>query len=124
MQWLRSITPFVRVLVALFLVAQFAGVISSPLASAQSTPTAATFHVHDHHAHNHSGQGTFHHHGDQSGDRADHCCALHAFFAGILPPVIAIETVGAVGERLAANLADVGQGVAPGRLDRPPRPLL
>lgn len=124
MQWLRSITRFVRVLVALFLVAQLAGVVSSPLANAQGIPTAVAFHPHDHHAHNQGDHGTFHHHGDQTGDRADHCCGLHAFFAGILPPVIAVETVGAIGQRLAANLTHVGQGVAPGRLDRPPRPLL
>jgi hypothetical protein len=127
MQWLRSIPRFIRVLVALFLVAQFAGVVSSPLANAQGIAAAfhaQDHHAQDHHAHNQGGQGTFHHHGDQTGDRADHCCALHAFFAGILPPVIAIETAATVGQRLAANLADVGQGVAPGGLDRPPRPLL
>jgi hypothetical protein len=124
MQWLRSITGFVRMLVALFLVAQLGGVVSSPLASAQGAPTAVVSHAHDQHAHNHGGLGTLHHHGDHTGNHADQCCALHAFFAGILPPVIAIESVGAVGQRLTANLADTGQGVAPGRLDRPPRPLL
>lgn len=80
MRWLRTTTRFVRVLVALFLVAQLAGVVSSPLALAQGMPTAVASHPHGHHADDHGGEGTFHHHhGDQSGDRADHCCALHAF---------------------------------------------
>lgn len=124
MQWLRTTTRFVRVLVALFVVAQFAGVVSSPLASAHGIPTAVALHVHDHHADDHGGQETFHHHGDRNGNHADYCCALHAFFAGVLPAVIAIETVDVIGQRFTADLTDVGWGVAPGRLDRPPRPLL
>ncbi len=113
MQWFRTITRFVRVLVVLFLVAQFAGVVSSPLASAQAVPNAVASHAHHQHAHDQGRE-----------DRADHCCALHAFFVGVLLPVIAVDTVGVVGQRLAADLADIGFGVASGRLDRPPRPLL
>ncbi len=106
-------------LVALFLVAQFAGVVSSPRADAQPIPSAS--HADHHHAHHHGDQGGAHHHGD--GSPADTCCALHAYFAGILPPVIAIETVTVVGERFAAGADDQRLGVPAGRLDRPPRPL-
>jgi hypothetical protein len=123
MQWLRTIPHFVRVLVGLFVVAQFAGVVSSPLASARSFSTAVAFHIDHHHALHNDGQGTVHHHGDQSKDGADHCCALHAFFAGVLPPLIAVDTVIVRSQRLAAALADTGLGVASGPLERPPRPL-
>lgn len=120
MQWFRTITRFVRVLVALFLVAQFAGVVSSPLADASATPNAAAAHVYHHqHAHDQSRRG-----GGRSEHHADHCCALHAFFVGVLPPVIAVETVSVSSRRLAADLADASHGVVPGLLDRPPRPLL
>jgi hypothetical protein len=40
MQWLRTKRCFVRVLAALFVVAQFAGVVPSPLASAASSGVA------------------------------------------------------------------------------------
>ena len=91
MQRLRTIKRFVRALVALFLVAQLAGVVASPLSSA--TQTAPATHVHHHHA---DGQAPSHH---QSGDHADYCCALHAFFAGVMPPAVAVEQVNVAGER-------------------------
>jgi hypothetical protein len=128
MRWCRSIPGFVRVLIALFLVAQFSGVVSSPRASTPAPADAAAIHhqhAHDHGSatasHDHGGpSGAAHHHG---GDPADTCCALHAYFAGILPPVIAIASGDVVGEELAAGRDDFGLGVPPGRLDRPPRPL-
>jgi len=127
MQWLRTITRFVRVLVALFAVAQFAGVVSSPLTSARSFSTAVALHFDHHHAQDNSqdngGQGTLHHHGDQSEDGADHCCALHAFFAGVLPSEIAVQIMAITGQRFAADLADSSVGADPSRLDRPPRPF-
>jgi len=123
MQRLRTIPCFIRVLVALFVVAQFAGVVSSPLASARNIPTAVAFHLDHHHAQDDGGQRIFHHHGDRSKDGADRCCALHTFLAGVLPPVIAVDTVLVRGQRLAADLADIGLGVGAGRLDRPPRPF-
>ena len=119
MNWFRTKSRFVRLLVALFLVAQFAGVVSSPRANAQSIPNASL--ADHHHAHDHGDQGTTHYHG--AGSPADTCCALHAYFAGVLPPVVAIETVTAVGKRFAAGADDQRVGVPAGRLDRPPRPL-
>jgi len=121
MSWFRAIKDFVRVLVALFVIAQFAGVVASPLVSAEAFAKAAASRVHDHQAHldDHDGN-TVHHHGDGQVDR---CCALHAFFAGILPPMIELPAAVIPGQRLVVNLADIAHGVAIGRLDRPPRPL-
>jgi hypothetical protein len=120
MKWLRTIPRFVRLLIGLFLVAQLAGVVSSPRASAQPMPDATAQHSHQHHGH-HDDSGTASHHGDH-GNLADSCCALHAYFAGVMPPVVAVKTATVVGERLAAGPDGQSRGVPPGRLDRPPRP--
>ena len=121
MSWFRGIKGFVRVLVALFVIAQFAGVVASPLAGAEAFAKAAASRVHDHHAHLHGHDGNaVRHHSDGQVDR---CCALHAFFAGILPPVIELPAAVVPGPRLVVNLADIAHGVAIGRPDRPPRPL-
>jgi hypothetical protein len=121
MPWLRAKKGFVRVLVALFVIAQFAGVVASPLASAEAFAKAAASLVHDHHAHlyDHDGNAVHHH----SGGQVDRCCALHAFFAGVLPPVIELPAAVVPGQRLVVNLADIVHGVAIDRLDRPPRPF-
>ncbi len=124
MRWLRTIPRFVRVLVALFMAAQFAGVVSSPLAFASENPTAAAVsHMHHHHMDAH-GEAAQHSHGDRGANHhADPCCALHAFFAGVLPAVVAIEASGIVSQRFAVGLLDIVSGIDPRRLDRPPRPL-
>src|SRR5260370_5249609 len=109
MNWFRTIPGLVRLLATLFLVAQFAGVVSSPRANAQPIAAAATSHAH--HQHDHADEGKVHHHGDHNGNLADTCCALHAYFAGVLPPVIAIETVSVAGQRLATGPDDLGPGV-------------
>jgi len=123
MQRLRTIRRFVHVLVAGFVLAQFAGVISSPLASAEPFAPAVALHADHEHAHHHHGDGGAHHQGDQGANHADRCCALHAFFAGVLPPVIAVVMQEAGGQRLTPYFTDIGVGVDLGRLDRPPRPL-
>jgi hypothetical protein len=122
MNWFRTIRGFVRLLIALFVVAQFAGVVSSPRANALMANTAT---VHDHHQHgsDHADAGEHRHHGDGSENLADACCALHAYFAGILPAAILIETGSVMGESLAVGPDDQRRSVPPGRLDRPPRPL-
>src|SRR5258708_5235899 len=120
MNWFRTIRGFVRLLVALFVVAQFAGVVSSPRANAQPMANAAL--AHDHHQHDHADEGKVPHHGDHGGNLADTCCALHAYFAGILPPTVVIETGSAIGKSLAGTPDDQDCGMPPGRLDRPPRP--
>jgi hypothetical protein len=118
MSWFRTIPGIVRLLVGLFLVAQFAGVVSSPRAGAQ--PITAASHQH---GHDHGDPGKAHHHRDHGGALADTCCALNAYFTGVLPPVIAIETGRITGEPLAVGRDHQSVGVPPGRLDRPPRPL-
>jgi len=123
MNWFRTIPGFVRLLVALFLVAQFAGVVSSPRANAQPVPNAAASHSDHQHGDDPADGGKAHHHGDHGGNFADTCCALHAYFAGVIPLVIAIQTRSVIGEPLAAGPDSPGIGVPPGRLDRPPRPL-
>jgi len=123
MKWFRTITRFARVLVAAFVVAQFAGVVSSPLASAQTFANAVASHVHHQHAHDHGHAGSADRRGDLNGGSADRCCALHAFFAGVLPAMIAVETVDIAGQQLGTDIADIVVSVAPARLDRPPRPF-
>ena len=123
MKRLRMIRRFVRVMVALFVVAQFAGVVSSPLAMAHAAPSAAAAHVDHQHADGSGRGGCPHRDGDRSGDRADYCRALHAFFAGILPAAIAVASADIIGERLTPRKTDVGFGIDPCRLDRPPRPF-
>jgi hypothetical protein len=119
---LRTIPWFIRLLVGLFLVAQFAGVVSSPRASA--LPVAAALAAHDHiqHAQDHANHGQPQHHHDHS-SLADTCCGLHACFAGVLPPLAAVATECAMGEPMAALADDLTLGLSGGRLDRPPRPL-
>jgi hypothetical protein len=124
MKWFRTTHRLNRWLVPMFVVAQFAGAVPSPLASAQAFADAVASHVHHQHVHHQGRAGSTDRHRDQDGDHADHCCALHAFFAGVLPAVIAVETVDVVGQRLRTDLADIIISVAPNRLDRPPRPLL
>jgi len=123
MRWLRTIPRLVRVLVALFVVTQFAGVVSSPLASVRNTLSTVASHVHSHHIDEHRGGAMFHSNGDRNGNHLDPCCALHAFFTGVLPVVIAVEAVDTAGQQFAVDLADVIFGIDPSRLDRPPRPF-
>ena len=109
MQWFRTIPRFVRALVALFVLAQFAGVVSSPLKQAHAAAGAAIAHASHHQAGGHDAGGHHaggHHHDGcahpDAGacDHADYCCALHAFFAGILPPAAAIDNAAIAGETL------------------------
>jgi len=119
----RTIPGFVRLLAALFLVAQFSGVVSSPRANALPLANAAAARAQLQHHYDHADQGAVHHHGERSQDLADTCCALHAYFAGVLPRAVVIETGIVIGEFLAVSPDDQERGVPPGRLDRPPRPL-
>jgi len=119
---LRTIPWFVRLLVGLFLVAQFAGVVSSPCASALQLATAGVSHDHHQHAHEHGEVAQHHDHHDHGGNLADTCCALHAYFSGILPPAIGVETGSIMAESLSVSPDTLALGVPPGRLDRPPRP--
>ena len=105
-----------------FLLAQFAGAVSSPLAGALASERSAASHVHHHHAS--AGGGMVHEHGGPPQNHADYCCALHAFFAGVLPSVVAVASTTLAGQRIAASFPQATIGLSPGRLDRPPKPLL
>jgi hypothetical protein len=120
---LRTIPWFIRLLVGLFLVAQFAGVVSSPRASALPVAAALASHGYDQHALDHSDHGQPQHHHDHSGSLADTCCGLHACFAGVLPPLAAAATECVAGEPIAVIADNLTLGLSGGRLDRPPRPL-
>jgi hypothetical protein len=130
MRRLRTVRRSVWILVGLFLVAQFAGVVSSPLAHAHAAFRAAGEHAAHHHDHADGRHAAGHRHDGCAypgaaacDDQGDQCCALHAFFAGILPPVTEVENAGIGGETFRPDVTDVAQGVEVGRLDRPPRPL-
>jgi hypothetical protein len=133
MKLLRTIPRFTRLLVGLFLVAQFAGMVSSPRANALPVTAAGasqtdTHHMdtprsHQHHAQGHRDHGMPCGQHDCSINPADACCALHACFAGLLPPIVAIATEAIVGEPLSVSPDDLACGAQGGRLDRPPRPL-
>jgi hypothetical protein len=138
MKLLRTIPWVTRLLVGLFLVAQFAGMVSSPRAnaltmSAATAPQTDASHVsashavasglHHQHAQGHGDGGMPCAPHDHSGNPTDTCCALHACFAGLLPPVVAIATGAVAGEPLSASRDDLAPDARGGRLDRPPRPL-
>ena len=120
MQRFRTLFLFVRILVALFVLAQFAGVVSSPFTAAHASVITSAAHLHHLHAHQDTSSKTPDEHEHGLG-HADYCCALHAFFVGVLPLAIAIEVANGVGKQVFTGLDDVHRGVAPGRLDRPPR---
>jgi hypothetical protein len=132
MQWFRTKACAIRLLVALFLVAQFAGVVSAPLSQAHAAAGTIFAHASHHHS---DGHHAGNHHADHRhdacahldagacSDHADYCCALHAFFAGILPPAAVIESAFVAAETLRPAVSSAAFGLHPGRLDRPPRPL-
>lgn len=122
MQRLRSLSRFSRGLVILFLIAQFAGAAPSPVGDATAEVVAAGHTAH--HRFVDTGQPGFHCYGHYCDAAADHCCALHAYFAGVLPPPVALQPVEFTGQRLADMLGDIGLGFVPGPLDRPPRPMV
>jgi hypothetical protein len=120
---LRTIPGFIRLLVGLFLVAQFAGVVSSPRASALPVAAAAVAsHDHNQHALDSVDHGKQHHRHDPGGNLADRCCGLHACFAGVLPPLAGVQTECMIGEPIATGADDLTLGLSGSRLDRPPRP--
>src|SRR5262244_931693 len=114
MQGFRTIPGFVRALVALFVIAQFAGVVSSPLAKAHVAVGAVVAHASHNHADNNHAADHRHdecaHPGAGACDHADYCCALHAFFAGILPPAAAIDNAAIAGETLRPAVTDAAFG--------------
>jgi hypothetical protein len=127
MQWFRTTPHVIRMLVALFLVAQFAGVVSSPLTQSHAAAGAAAHAIY-HHDMDHRAGGYGHNEcaypdAGACEDQGDYCCALHAFFVGILPPATAVQNMQSASEPLVPAVNQVVLGLGPNRLDRPPRPL-
>jgi hypothetical protein len=123
---LRTTPWFIRVLVGLFLVAQFSGVVSSQRASALPAAGARALHdrgqdaqdcahhckPQDHHQDRHDGS-----------DPAGVCCGPHACCAGALPSLPGVGSECTGGEPIADIADGPTLGLLGGRLDRPPRPL-
>ncbi len=101
----------------LFVAAQFAGVVSSPFANASMKEG----NVARHHVHNDNDHGAIHEHGDQQGGPAETCCALHAFFAGVIPAELTVPGTIKIGRRIAEYPTPVAVGITPKGLDRPPK---
>ena len=118
---LRTIRRFHAALLALFVVAQVAGVVpliyDHTLNVYEGAPVAA--HGHPHVTPTAAVPDADHHHGLL--DLHDQCCVLQ-ILAGPLPAVIAIVPVGSATHRIAARKLASLVGGDPPLLDRPPRP--
>ena len=124
MAWFRAKQRLVPWLIGLFLVAQFSGVVPR-LIYAQPSIIGTATHTFDQPTHVHAGHIPSHKHdnGQPSSNLADQCCALH-LLVGVVPFVVTVVSI----RPLVEPLLDVSQpnagGIAPHRLDRPPRSLL
>ena len=110
-------------LLALFVVAQVAGVIpliyDHTLNVYEATPVAAHSHAHLHPTA--VTPDADHHHGAL--DLHDQCCALHTL-AGPLPQATGTVPVSFAGFHIVLEELLTLAGGSPGVLDRPPRPIL
>ena len=114
MIWLR--TGFVRMLVAIFLVAQFAGGFSPPIGRADPVPSVLAQHVPS------VGVGAADHpHGCPKASLADRCCALHGAFVGIVCSTVAVERPSLISTLLAPDAQLWRRAYTAVRLDRPPK---
>lgn len=122
MHLFRNLRPLTRALIGLFMFAQLAGVVVSPVAAHIPMQGFASeaHHQHDHHVHSSSGIPCDH---GQPKSHGDDCCALHAFFAGVLPSLAVVEAAMMGGEALAARRPEGNAQLVLARLDRPPKPL-
>src|ERR1700720_4042922 len=122
MTFVRTIRCLRAFLLALFVVAQVAGVIpliyDHTLNVYETAPVAA--HGHAHVKPTVANPDADHHHGAL--DLHDQCCALHTL-AGPLPPVIDAAPVAFASVRIAPDESITLAGANPGVLDRPPRPV-
>jgi hypothetical protein len=122
MTFLRTIRSFHAALLALFVVAQVAGVIpliyEHTLNVYETTPVAA--HGHSFATPSIANPDADHHHGAIS--LHDQCCALHAL-AGPLPYVISPTPADFRSVRIIPVELIALTGGIPSVLDRPPRPM-
>jgi hypothetical protein len=122
MTLVRSIHRLRVTLLALFVVAQVAGVVpliyDHTLNVFEKAPVAAHAHPHASPTALHPDAG--HHHGTL--ELHDQCCALHTL-AGPIPHVMGAAPVDFVSLRVVPDELAALAGGKPGVLDRPPRPL-
>jgi hypothetical protein len=119
----RTMQRLVPWLVGLFLVAQIAGVVPR-LAYAKPDVKAVAAHLHHQHAHYHSDRNKTqaHHPGDQHGNIADQCCALH-LLTGVVPLVVTAVPTELLAQSLLQKSTTAIAGIDANPLDRPPRSL-
>jgi hypothetical protein len=122
MTFVRTIRCLRASLLALFVVAQLAGVIpliyDHTLNVYETTPVTA--HTHPHVKPTVANPDADHHHGAL--DLHDQCCALHTL-AGPLPNTIDAAPIGFESVLMVPDELIVLTGGNPGVLDRPPRPV-
>ncbi len=122
MPFVRTIRCLRASLLALFVVAQVAGVIpllyDHTLNVYETAPVAA--HGHAHVKPTVANPDADHHHGVI--DLHDQCCALHAL-AGPLPHAIVVARAEFASVRIVPDVLIALAGGNPGVLDRPPRPV-
>jgi hypothetical protein len=111
-------------LVGMFLIAQFAGVVPRNVIAQPGAAAAALSyqHGHDHADHTDRHKIRHHHAGDQHGNIADQCCALH-LLAGVVPLVMTATPAELASHPLALAPADTAAGIGASPLYRPPRSL-
>lgn len=124
MNWLRRMRSFVRILLAVLLAAQFAGVLASPLAAASLALNSSHQMAHGHHQHVHETTGFPNKNRDHKAAFSEHCCALHAIFVGIIAQAAVPETGIASFTRIMIRTDGALHASAARRLDRPPRSLV
>jgi hypothetical protein len=122
MMFFRTIRCFRACILALFVVAQVAGVVplmyDHTLNVFETTPVAGHSHIHI--GHSIVAPDSDHHHGVL--DLHDQCCALHTL-AGPLPRIADAVPAELAGMRMIPVAAIALSDGAPILIDRPPRPL-
>jgi len=118
---LRTMRGLMIWAMGVFLIAQFAGVVSSELIFPQPGAGLTAPHAHSHHADSvaDSTLPHHHHHGQGQAD-GDHCCALHTL-AAVLPTVLTSAPLTLVAVRLFPERARQIAMTIPNLPDRPPR---
>ncbi len=120
---LRRLQRLAACLVAMFLIAQFAGVVPRTAVAQPGAAAAASSHSFQQHAHQHSDHDKVRQQkADDHGNIADQCCALH-LLAGVVPLVIAATRADLASTALTLAPADSEAGIGARPLYRPPRPL-
>ena len=113
---MRWLVPW---LAGIFVVVQFAGVVSRP-ANAQSVAMAVTLHQHHHHPIEPEKQLPGH--PNHQGNNEDQCCALH-LLTGVVPAALNAGPVEVLSLKLSSPPGIHITGFSASPLDRPPRSL-